>query len=375
MKKTILILFVFTTIFSCTNTNKEETIKTLKLVDSEIPNELKDIDFDISILPLETNEDCLLSSIRKIEVTKDYIYILNGNEFHIFHSDGSFYKKIKKGRGPGEISYPMGFSINESYNEFVIIERGNILHFFDLDAQYQKTLTLKTSINNLIRLDQNKLLFNSGMPFKYESNITQMYNDKADSTIKKYLPTDNWVLKNFPLITYENFQQIDNEIFYYASNSRTLYKYDNNDFVPETILDFGKFGLDATFVAKFEKFKMLKQQAFENGYITHLYNCHRTDDLLILGILHDDYRCGIHFNNDKEQKLYLTNFSDLFDLPDTPSFKSYQDAQDNKLYFTYSNDIFLEDESGADSLLLKVKNKQTYIHQDANPMLITLEIK
>lgn len=58
----------------------------------------------IEIIPLETNDKCLISNIKRVEFYKDKIYVLDEtNGILVFDSQGKFQNRIgRQGNGPGE---------------------------------------------------------------------------------------------------------------------------------------------------------------------------------------------------------------------------------------------------------------------------------
>jgi hypothetical protein len=63
------------------------------------------IDTSFSIIPLETNDDCLIGAMDKLEIKANRIYIFDNmsKSIFIFTMDGKFINKINAyGRGPGE---------------------------------------------------------------------------------------------------------------------------------------------------------------------------------------------------------------------------------------------------------------------------------
>jgi hypothetical protein len=105
--------------FSCTNT--EENTGSIIVFDR---NESLD-NFDIGsitdslfqIIPLETNEDYLISSIDKIEIQNDHIYIKDdlAKSIYIFDMNGKYSGKINAiGNGPGEYVIPSYMTVADT---------------------------------------------------------------------------------------------------------------------------------------------------------------------------------------------------------------------------------------------------------------------
>lgn len=116
MNKINLITILFFLILSCKHNEKKaneprnsstlqnNSFQTINLTD---PSNLKieDIIDSIHYIQLETNMECLISNIRKIEAFDNKFYILDdkGAGVYIFDNEGHFISKISnQGRGPKE---------------------------------------------------------------------------------------------------------------------------------------------------------------------------------------------------------------------------------------------------------------------------------
>ena len=80
---------------------------------------------------------------------------MDRSNFFIFSNKGKFLKKNKRGRGPGELTRAMNFSLDKIRNEIYIIEMGNILHIYNHLADYKETHKLDGSFIDAIRIDDN----------------------------------------------------------------------------------------------------------------------------------------------------------------------------------------------------------------------------
>ena len=75
-----------------------------------------DVEDKWEIIPLETNEDCLISQISRIifQNEKYYVFDMKMSTIHVFDSGGKFLRKLdKKGGGPGEYLSISSFDVIE----------------------------------------------------------------------------------------------------------------------------------------------------------------------------------------------------------------------------------------------------------------------
>lgn len=69
-----------------------------------------------SYVALESSENSLLGNIRQMEISGNYVYILDDkmNTFNVFSMDGKFIKKLEgRGDGPGEFISPHSFWVDK----------------------------------------------------------------------------------------------------------------------------------------------------------------------------------------------------------------------------------------------------------------------
>ena len=105
----------------------------------------------MKLIPLETNEKCLIGNVSQIMVYKDTLYVLDtftAKALFLFDLDGKFIQKIGAvGKGAGEFIMPSMFAINEKNNEINILDHGQrkvivfsskgaYVHEFKLKANY-----------------------------------------------------------------------------------------------------------------------------------------------------------------------------------------------------------------------------------------------
>lgn len=110
MNKIYILLFAFVAVSCKPNPTRQQPVSvstSLQIIELPEPAELKieNITDSITCIPLETNNECLLSNIYKIEVYDNTFYIIDdkGEAIFIFDSNGKFRSKIShQGRGAEE---------------------------------------------------------------------------------------------------------------------------------------------------------------------------------------------------------------------------------------------------------------------------------
>ncbi|MDR1155141.1 MAG: 6-bladed beta-propeller [Bacteroidales bacterium] len=114
MKPRVLVLLFYLIvllIFTKCSQNVENSAGDIQVIQIDMDKIVKSydmtniIDTSFSIVPLETNDDCLIGTIDKLEIKADRIYIFDNmsKSIFIFNMDGKFINKINAyGRAPGE---------------------------------------------------------------------------------------------------------------------------------------------------------------------------------------------------------------------------------------------------------------------------------
>lgn len=116
----------------------------LKSPEANIKIEWESIIDEMSVIPLETNNDNLISSITKAVVTDKFIYVLDRNQptLFIYHKNGKLFNKIVEGSAPDN---------SRNLNDFTLDNEGNlwILSFQSLEKYSPEGQRLKIYSINL----------------------------------------------------------------------------------------------------------------------------------------------------------------------------------------------------------------------------------
>lgn len=154
-----IILFFLLTMTSCVFNNKKNEIDTME---SNVDMYIVDIDNakrgglvktssifkSVSAIPLETREDCLIGKINNVQVTDEYIFILDGEHaksLYGFYKNGAFFMKYGNlGNGPGEYHSISDFTIDKNSHEILIFDNHSMkVLFYDINTgDYIRTVAV-----------------------------------------------------------------------------------------------------------------------------------------------------------------------------------------------------------------------------------------
>ena len=171
--------------FCNAQSNKVEDSKGKIIIDLDKININPDVEFltsmvfkRIKIIPLETNESCLIGGIHKIQVFDQYILVADFtiNSLFVFNKEGRFIRRIGGiGQGPGEFVSINDFTIDR-INKTVYISDGRLSRINKYDLETGKFIQ---SFRNA----------GSGRSNRFESIWGKLYSDAffAEHSANNYL--------------------------------------------------------------------------------------------------------------------------------------------------------------------------------------------
>lgn len=222
--------------------------------DKRIPTVIKlnlskiDTDFDFStivndtfsIIPLETNEQCLVSQIDKIEILGNKILIRDdlAKSVFIFDLDGTFISKICKiGHGPGEYVGITDMTATDS--TIVIIDRFSrkqLVYSYDGDLISEDNTVLKNIWANSIFFLGNNLNYLNNWSETKEGNFRLFSTNTENKKFVKLLPFDNE--PKALEIGIKQYSVNKNEALVVFSGSDTIYGITAQKAFPKYYIDF-----------------------------------------------------------------------------------------------------------------------------------------
>jgi hypothetical protein len=111
---------------------------------------------NFKLVPLETNEECLIGTITKITVFQDTIYVLDNfiaKALYVFDMNGKFIRSIgSRGQGPGEYNRPKDFAIDEKNQQIQLLDISRVITY-DMQGKFIKNTSLRNSITSIACLD------------------------------------------------------------------------------------------------------------------------------------------------------------------------------------------------------------------------------
>jgi len=371
MRRNLLLLIVTILLYECSNINND-TEKNEKTVLVDIKAKVPRLEKTIDFIKLEAIEGSMIKTIRNIEITDDFIYVVDGKTLLLFGSDGTFFKKIKRGKGPGEITTSVNLSYDEERQEIYVIDIGNILHIYNSQGEFKETHFLGGPFGDIIRFDdENVLLYSLNLP-KYIKNKIFVYNLTSRTITNEFVPINDLYSPKLEILTYNNFTRHNNQIYLSLSNSRDIYKIDNTDAEVYTTIDFGKLNPSLSYVEKFDRIEDFEKAKEGAKYVDFIKYFYKFDEFSLLGFHVEEDICGIIYND--ASKIPAGRISELFGLPNTPSFNIPKNATKDKLIFIYKNDFLFQDDIPLKEGVLEIGGKKISLNANDNPLIVVVNI-
>lgn len=302
----------------CHDSNKDNSeIETITIDIKNVEAE-KDI-FSIidsiyyEIIPLETNDNCLLSEVTRISLVDDKIVVLDRKTMgaYVFNRDGSYHAKVKAvGNGPGEYSHFNDFVITKSHIGVLSPATGEIL-LYNYQGVFEKKIPLQgTWGDTYFTFDENEytIINNWSSSDHSYSHLFSLNAEKGEVTAS--LPFSEQDYKNRRGWGLENHYSLcgDRALVIYSSID-TIYEVRPNMPVrPRYYVDIVRNKIPEE-LAKGDAYKALTA-AIANGYITGVNKIMGTEDRLFLSL--PTSKTVIYHKKDKAIEAIVNN---LFRMP------------------------------------------------------------
>ena len=170
------------------------------------------------IIPLETNDDCLIGEIDVIKKRNGRYYIQSARKtLLVFEEDGRFVMQVGRiGGGPGEYEILSDIDVDDHY---IYLLSFNKLLVYGLDGSYQKTISLKQNVRTIRKVKDGFLvMLNTPVGENYLGYMDENGEVKL-SELKK--------TKQLRLVRPVSWSRLDDHTFaYQKSYSNNLYCFD-----------------------------------------------------------------------------------------------------------------------------------------------------
>ena len=182
-------------LFCCDCSNQQRHHGDAKVLSVELKHQdvnLEDLFERVEIIPLETNDSCLITKIVAAISTADYIYVLNGGSGVLrFSDDGRFINRIGAvGQGPGEYRFIYDFDVDSQSGNLFLLSPFGYAYEYTPDGIFvsRHELPLRSNYQAMQRLNDTCWVSSSSTQWGDDSPIA-VINDSM-TEICRYLPID-----------------------------------------------------------------------------------------------------------------------------------------------------------------------------------------
>lgn len=329
------------------------------------------------IVQLESNSESMLSYIQKanVDFSNDRIFILSDFNIYLFNSNGKYLNKLKVGRGPGEVTQIISFTIDTKNKLIYAIDNAIKLSSFDYDGNMINNYNIESfaSCDIAVLDDDNVFLFRNYVG-KLENNFVGIYNIPTKKVVKKFISAEKSPYPKNTLISAKNFIQNNGKLYFYAPNVFGLFEYRNSDFDEILAFDMGEKAVPMSFSNKFEKQNQcdLRKEAKSKDYIPFLLYAFPFKGHYFIGADDKDFNC--YAINMQNKKIYNNGkISSFFNLPEKGSLKLPCGIQDDLIIFHCNPSEFFDSKTDENVKEIKIAAHQIKVNQGDNPFLIFVQ--
>ena len=240
MNKYFFISLFCMLLLSCNKQNSKTEQKILQVELSPKDLAASTLFKKIEVIPLETNEQCLIKTIGRIIETNGKYYILDDDMdagvLFCFDKQGKFLSKIdKRGNGPGEYSLIYEAIVKPEENLIHLLSPMGNIYTYTTDGQFMKKHLLPAGgQTDMIEIDKGLVAYWTLMGNPEENTVTFYDVDKEEVAGGFWKTTDDNFMTNmcidvFYKYNHENYfsTQFANEVYRFTKDTVELaYKWD-----------------------------------------------------------------------------------------------------------------------------------------------------
>jgi hypothetical protein len=333
---------------------------------------------EFEIIPLETNEDCILSQIKKIEVKNDKLYISDNtlSGIYVFDMEGKFVQRIgNKGSGPEEFVYMGDFSI-EGNNLYIQDIYGYKYLVYDILEDTYNSLPYKPHHLGHISFDKNIYFISNYFPSDL-GNFNLFRLNMENNEITNYLPfskhssenNSTWILNHYAS------KYRDQALVIYPLND-TIYSITEDEVYPEYIFHFTKRNIPTDINNNSNMMNLL-----ESGYVSGMQYIQNSKDY-IWGTYIDKKHFRYLFMDKKNLTPQIGEYLVINSLGGI-LVDSYYTTSENDFITSHNADIlksnwenlYNQNQFQSNSDKEKIRNIIDKINDEGNPLIFRFKIR
>lgn len=247
---------------------------------------------NVKIVPLESNDSCIMGSVSQIETVDSLLFIKDSYErLYLFNRNGKFITQIgKEGQGPDEYILLSSFFVDRTEHTVTILDdtQGAILKYdFEGDIIDRKKVPIEyiRRCAQTFQTGEGKLLINNS--FNFEENMAYTVLNYSDSlSFEKVYPYYPIFIKDHTAwFSKHAMSKVEQEIHFIMPLCDTIFCYSNKIFSPKYILETPqKMGKKNKFsnISAEKPYPIVEFEVGQQGYFTGFKAFFETEDMMLL---------------------------------------------------------------------------------------------
>lgn len=374
-KKFILILIVAANLFTGCNTNESiNRLYTISIDTDSLTSELSYYDFfeEVKLIPLETNENCLIKEENKTVYENGVYYVMDRRQGAVFAFDstGKFQLKIHNiGKGPGEYLALEDFNINPDLNTIdVLSPMGKILQYHKQTGEFLKSYNIPNvkAVHAFNYISSDTIILYQ----YYEENNILLYSFSQQKSLNIAHNTPLFVHRYIPSFnTYHPFFKLNNNIFLfeYFSNEIKVFNKNKKEFQGYLNWDFGINNFDILTLKPNVEINYYLNYISNNPQLIRFANYAENDKQIITQFIYQKFNHTLIFDKRTKRYFFMRKFREDVVFPDNPKFV------ENELFIvTYPP--FVKYYIIEDDLSIEQRNILRNIKKEDNPVIIKYKL-
>ena len=331
------------------------------------------------IIPLETSDESLLDFVTKTYIDKENnrVFVNADMNVYLFDTNGKFIKKLKKGKGPGEVNHIVSFTVDREIKRLYAIDVASYIHIFDYDVNFIESQKVNEfSSLDLHPLDKDNLFLFCSYVGRSQKHFVGIYNLKEKKVVQRLVPGSESPYSIFCTGNASNFYEIEDRLFFTSSNIFGVFEFQADTFRRNITYDLGDKAVPESFYASYverRKRSKFKNDAMKKDLIPFLKESFYFNDHYI-AVLYDENSTCYAINAKNRDKVYFKEqLSDYFNLPRVNSLIRACAVQGDFLTFACSPLDFFEEDATEERKTIEIAGQKIEIKYDMNPFLIVVE--
>lgn len=268
----LLLLFSF---FSCTEKKppRKSKLVTLSIKDVQLESSvrLSDIASLVECIPLETNNDLLISQITKVVSKANCLFLTDGKALYQFSEEGEALLKWQHaGLGPDEYINISDFQIDEKNNVWILSQSNKQLYKYNLKGALKEKIPLDCQVSKIYLMGSHNMSLYVGNNLEENNRFQLQLLDLRDGkVVDEFLPINSQKGKYLHIISRNSFvnSKKANDLYFFQAFNDTVYHLSAGQMSPAYFLELNGNNIPKSFFeAEYKDVMDFFQHLFKYSY-------------------------------------------------------------------------------------------------------------